>query len=226
MANSKKSTPADRSSTEVRDILLRYFYARNSNATSARGKRGFAVKIMDVRKELKASHDLTQQEVMSNLNYLISQGWITEEHVEKSVPLSSGTVIPQSTSYYKITAAGMDKIEGPGEFTMPKFHGINISATGHNIITLGDGNKINAQYGELGQALADLREEITKSNAAEDTKLGLVADVETIQSQLVKSHPIRNVVFAAWEAIKAAAVIDGCANTYHRVAALIAPLIS
>jgi len=226
MAKSKKSTSADRTSTEVRDILLRYFYARNSNATSARGKRGFAVKIMDVRKELKASHDLTQQEVMSNLNYLISQGWITEEQVEKSVPLPSGTVIPQSTSYYKITAAGMDKIEGPGEFTMPRFHGINISATGHNIITLGDGNKINAQYGELGKALADLREEITKSNAAEDTKLGLVADVETIQSQLVKSHPIRNVVFAAWEAIKAAAVIDGCANAYHRVAALIAPLIS
>ena len=226
MAKSLKSPPANRSSTEVRDILLRYFHSRNSNATSARGKRGYAVKIMDVRKELKASHSLTQQEVMSNLNYLISQGWITEEHVEKSVPLPSGTVIPQSTSFYKITAAGIDKIDGPGAFTMPKYHGINISATGHNIITLGDGNKISAQFGELGKALLDLREEITKSNAAEDTKLGLVADIETIQSQLVKTHPIRNVVSAAWEAVKAAAVIDGCANAYHRVSALIAPLLS
>jgi hypothetical protein len=226
MAKPKKSKPPARSSTEVRDILLHYFYDRNSNATSARGERGFAVKIMDVRKELKASHDLTQKEVIGNLNYLISQGWITEERVEKSVPLPSGTVIPQSTSYYKITAAGIDKLEGPGEFTMPKYHGINISATGNNIITLGDGNKINAQYGELGKALANLREEITKSSAPEDTKLGLVADVETIQSQLVKSHPIRNIVVAAWEAIKAAAVIDGCTNAYHRAAALIAPLIS
>lgn len=225
MAKSRKSPPENRSSTEVRDILLRYFHSRNSNATSARGKRGYAVKIMDVRKELKASHQLTQQEVMSNLNYLISQGWIMEEHVEKSVPLPSGTVIPQTTSFYKITAAGIDKIEGQGEFTMPRFHGINISATGQNIITLGDGNKIDAQFGELGKALADLREEITKSNVAEDTKLNLVADVETIQSQLAKTHPIRNVVSAAWEAVKAAAVIDGCANAYHRVAALIAPLL-
>jgi hypothetical protein len=32
---------------------------------------------------------------------------------------------------------------------------------------IGDGNKIDAQFGELGKALSDLREEITKSNAAE-----------------------------------------------------------
>ena len=41
-------------------------------ATSARGKKGYAIKIMDIRKELKASHNLSQQEVMSNLNYLLS----------------------------------------------------------------------------------------------------------------------------------------------------------
>jgi hypothetical protein len=54
----------------------------------------------------------------------------------------------------------------------------------------------------------------------------LVADVETTQSQLVKTHPIRNIVSVAWEAVNAAAIIDGCANAYHRVAALIAPLLS
>jgi len=53
MPTSKKSAPPKRSSNEARDILLRYFHARNSNATSARGKRGFAVKIMDVRKNSK-----------------------------------------------------------------------------------------------------------------------------------------------------------------------------
>jgi hypothetical protein len=121
-----KSRSVARTSTEVRTILLRYFYDRNRNATSARGKRGFAVKIGDVRKELKASHGLTLQEVVGNLNYLMSQGWVEESTVEKSFTAPSGTIIPSTTSFYKITAAGIDKIEGEGEFTMPKFHGIKI----------------------------------------------------------------------------------------------------
>jgi hypothetical protein len=122
----KKSAIPARTNTEIRRIMLQYFYDRNKNATSARGKKGSAIKISDIKKELKASHDLTQQEVQSNLTYLISQGWVEEDAVEKSFTAPGGTVIPSSTSYYKITAAGIDKIEGPGEFTMAKFHGINI----------------------------------------------------------------------------------------------------
>src|SRR5262245_39910068 len=188
------------SNNEIRGIMLKYFYERNQNATSARGKKGSAVKISDVKKELKAAHGLAQQEVQSNLTYLISQGWVEEDTVEKSFTAPGGTVIPSSTSYYKVTAAGIDKIEGPGEFTMPKFHGIKIEATGQNIITLGDGNQINAKFGDLGEALAELRDAITRSTASETKKMELVADVETIQSQLAKPEPNRGIVKAAWEA--------------------------
>jgi len=59
-------------SNEIRRFMLRYFHERNKNATSARGKKGSAVKISDVKKELKAAHGLTQQEVQSNLTYLLS----------------------------------------------------------------------------------------------------------------------------------------------------------
>jgi hypothetical protein len=45
------------SNTEIRHILLRYFYDRNRNATSARGKKGSAVKISDLKRELKATHN-------------------------------------------------------------------------------------------------------------------------------------------------------------------------
>src|SRR5947208_9756490 len=121
-----KAEMVSRSNTEVRSIVLRYFYDRNAAATSARGKKGYAVKISDIRKELKASHDLSQQEVMSNLNYLLSQGWVDEDKVEKSVPLPTGTIIPQSTSSYKITAAGINKIEDQGEFKIDKYKGMKI----------------------------------------------------------------------------------------------------
>jgi hypothetical protein len=64
----RKATLTSRSSNEIRTIMLQYFYGRNKNATSARGEQGFAVRISDIRKELKASHGLTREEVMSNLN--------------------------------------------------------------------------------------------------------------------------------------------------------------
>src|SRR5438445_7270504 len=128
MAKNTKAARAPLSNNEIRRIMLQYFYDRNKNATSARGKRGSAVKISDVKKELKKAHDLSQQEVQSNLTYLISQGWVEEDTVEKSYTAPGGTVIPSATTFYKITAPGIDKIEGPGEFTMSRFHGIKIEA--------------------------------------------------------------------------------------------------
>jgi len=205
--------------------MLQYFYDRNKNATSARGKKGSAVKISDVRKDLKTSHGLMLQEVQSNLTYLLSQEWVQEDTVEKSFTAPGGTVIPSTTSFYRITAAGIDKIEGPGEFTMSKFHGIKIEATGQNIITVGDGNQVNAKFSELGQALAGLRDVVTKSEAPEAEKMNLVADIETIQSQLAKLEPNRGIIKAAWETVKGAAAINGCVTLVGKVAGLIGGLV-
>lgn len=224
--NPKPKAPP-RTSTNVRNLMLRYFYDRNAVATSARGKKGFAMKISDVRKELKASQGLSQQEVISNLNYLLSQGWIAEEQVSKNVPLRSGMVIPQATSYYKITAAGIDKIDGPGEYTMDRFKGIRIEATGHNIITMGDGNQVNASFGDLAGALADLRAEMIKSSAmSEAQKLNAVADIDSIESQLVKPEPNRAVVGAAWESVKKFETVVGIAAKFATVAGFLAPFLS
>lgn len=177
-ARSKIQQLPPRDATEVRSIILRYFYERNQNATSARGKNGFSVKISDAKRELKLSHQLTQQEVAGNLNYLISQGWIEEERIEKSVPLRSGTVIPQSTSFYKISALGIDKIEGPSEFTLDKFKGIRIEATGKNVITVGDGNRVNVRFEEAANALVELKQAILSAQVAEAEKMDAVADID------------------------------------------------
>lgn len=221
----KKQVRQPLTNNEIRTIMLRYFYDRNRNATSTRGKKGSSVKISDVKRELKASHGLTQQEVQGNLTYLISQGWVKEDVIEKSYTAPSGTVIPSTTHFYTITAPGIDKIEGPGEFTMPKFHGIKIEATGQNIITLGDGNQVNAKFGELGQSLSDLRNAVTGSEAQESTKLELVADIDTIQSQLAKPEPNRTIIKAAWEVVKGAAAINGCTLLVHKIAGLLAHFV-
>jgi hypothetical protein len=217
----KKETRQPLTNNEIRALMLQYFYDRNRNATSSRGKKGSSVKISDVKRELKASHSLAQQEVQSNLTYLISQGWVKEDAVEKSYTAPGGTIIPSATHFYTITAPGIDKIEGPGEFTMPKLHGIKIEATGQNIITLGDGNQINAKFGDLGQSLAELRKAITSSDVAESTKLELVADIDTIQSQLAKTEPNPTIIKSAWEVVKRAAAINGCTALVTKVAGLL-----
>jgi len=216
-----KPPHAPLTNNQIRQLMLQYFYDRNKNATSSMGKKGSAIKISDIKADLKAAQGLTQQEVQSNLTYLLSEGWVEEKSVQKQIVSRGGTAIPSITKYYQITAAGIDKIEGPGEFTMPRFHGIKIEATGQNIITLGDGNQINAQFGELGAALAELRDAITKSDAPEAQKMNLVADIDTIQSQLAKPEPNRKIISAAWESVKAAAAIGGATAFVQKVAALI-----
>jgi hypothetical protein len=217
----KKASVSD---AEARNIILRFFYDRGKQATSARGKAGFAVTMSDVKKSLKASHQLSQQQVVSNLHYLISQGWIEEDQVSKSVPLPSGTVIPQVTSYYKITAVGTDKVEGPSEFTMDKFRGIKIEATGQNIITVGDGNQVNAQHSEIAHALIDLRKAVVASASLNDAqKLDTASDIDSIESQLAKAAPNKTVISAAWEGVKKVGTVADVAMKVGKVAGLLAP---
>jgi hypothetical protein len=142
----QKSKQTELTDDQIREIILRYLYQRNRNATSRRGKStGAAVTISVMRADLKASHGLTVQQIHSNLTYLENQGWVQDHPVTKSVMTSSG-VIPSTTSFFIITAPGIDRIGGPGVFARDRFDGIKIEATGQNIITLGDGNQVNAQF--------------------------------------------------------------------------------
>lgn len=50
----RKTTPM--SDDDARSHILQYLYERHCNATSARGKRGAAVKIMVLRGEMKVRH--------------------------------------------------------------------------------------------------------------------------------------------------------------------------
>jgi hypothetical protein len=119
--NSKQPSPTD---DEVREIILRYLFDRNRNATSRRGKTsGAAVTISVMRAELKASHNLTVQQIHSNLTYLESQGWVEDQPLAKSFTTKRGGVIPAVTNYYIVTAAGIDRIGGPSMFTREQVRG-------------------------------------------------------------------------------------------------------
>jgi len=223
---SKKNDAQDRTDDQIREIILRYLYDRNRNATSRRGKSsGAAVTISIMRAELKAGHGLTAQQIHSNLTYLESQGWVEDKPVTKNVPTRAGVSIPSTTSYYIITAAGIDKINGPSAFTRDRFEGIRIEATGQNIITLGDGNQVNAKFETLGRSLAEFRDAIKHSDRINETeKIDLVVDVDTIQTQLARPTPNRELVSRLWEGINRAASLAGLAELAAKVGLLLSAL--
>jgi len=225
---SRKSKPLAPTTDEIREIILRYLYDRNQRATSRRGKTtGAAATISTLRADLKKSHELTASQVHSNLTYLESQGWVEDRPVTKSFNTKSGGTIPSTTSYYIITAAGIDRIGGPSMFARDRFEGIRIEATGQNIITLGDGNQVNARFQALGEALSGLRHSIKQSDKiGEAQKMDLVVDIDTLQTQLAKPTPDPDLVSRLWEGINRAASVAGLVEVATKVGALLSGLLS
>ena len=221
-----KTPKTPRSNDEIRDIILRYLYDRNENATSRRGKStGAAVMISVMRKDLKTSHGLSGPEVHRNLTYLESMGWVEDRPLAKSFTTKKGGVVPAATSYYIITAAGIDRIGGKSVFSRDRFEGVRIEATGQNIITLGDGNQVDARFQQLGESLASLRQAFKDSSLDEKQKVDVIVDVDTLQSQLGKSSPDPTLVQRLWEGINRAASLAGLAQAATQAYPLIAKLI-
>lgn len=211
----------------IRQQILRYFYDRNAQATSRFGKKGSAVKISDVKRELKAEAGLSQQQVMSNLTYLLDRQWVKAIEQRKEVSTRGGTTVPSVVTFYEIAATGIERIEGESEFQpMERFAGINVHASGSNVITLGDGNIVNVEYRQLFQDLTDLRQRIADSDGLSDgDKLDAVLDIDTLRDQLAKRKPDREVVGRLWPRIEKAADLAGlgqfAANAAHAIGQLL-----
>lgn len=211
---------------KIRHLVLKWFYERNSSATSQYGKKGSAVKISDVKAGLKEADGLSQQEVMSNLTYLIDKGWINKNDIAKTITVKGGTV-PSVVTWYEISSAGIDKIEGESEFQQSgKFAGINISAIGNSVITLGDGNVVNAKFTELRQQLDAIKDAIIKTDKIEpSTKLDVVVDIESLKDQLAKPSPNKSIIGALWKQIENVATIAGVVDLVQKSAPLVAGIL-
>ncbi len=211
----------------IRHNILQYFYDRNTTATSQYGKKGSSVKISDAKRELKARYGLEQKSVVSNLTYLIDKGWINKIDIEKTVKTKGGS-IPSTVTWYEVSADGIDKIEGESEFQQaPKYAGININASGQNVITLGDGNVVNAKFADLHSSLDELKTEVSSSPDIDDNqKLDVVVDIENIKDQLAKPNPNKTIIGHLWGGVEKIVTGNGMVDVVGKVAPLIAGLLA
>jgi hypothetical protein len=125
------------------------------------------------------------------------------------------------------TRSANSRIEGESEFEAKhRYPGINITATGSNVITLGDGNVLNVQYQTLHNELNSLKQAVAAADSlSEDEKLNVAVDIESIKDQLAKTQPNKSIIRTLWQSIERAVTVAGLVDYAVRIAPYIAPLL-
>ena len=201
---------------QIRQQILQYFYDRNHDANSERGKRGSHVKISVVKSELKTKHGLNQKEVTAQLTYLISSGWVAKVVDDRTYTTPGGTQRPRAQEWYVITAAGIDRIEEASSAFMRQspYSNVNITAV-NSAVQLGNGNVVSESFVGIAEELESLTQAVARSELTEEEKLSVISDIDTINSQLAKQNPNSGIIESAWNTIangKAGAFVKSAAG--------------
>ena len=174
------------------------------------------MKISEVKSELREKHGLTQSQVASQLTYLISSGWVAKVSDERSFTTKGGTQIPRAQEWYVITADGIDRIEESSSAFMRQspYSNVNITAV-NSAVQLGNGNVVNESFVGLAEELERLTQAIAESDLSSEEKVAAIADIETINGQLAKPNPSKEIIKIAWRTLansKAASLIQSASG--------------
>lgn len=170
---------------------------------------------------------MTQQDVIANLDYLIQKGWVAEEREEKVFKTAKGVTVPSVSKRYKITDVGIDKIEGESAYQREeKYAGINITNV-RGVMVIGDENVVNTSFTELFEALDELKKQVSQAKKLSDEqKLILASDIDSINNQIAKPEPDKQIVARLWASAEKHVTAAGLIEIGQKVAQFLAPLLS
>lgn len=202
-----KSTPSF-TDDDVKHTILEYLHGRRVNARSVDSAKAG---IMEIRRALLLK-GMDQKSVVRNLLYLMEATWVREDVKTRQIPTKKGGFIPSESKTYIITNQGVEFFEGKSKFSKPDVPaGINI----HNlngVFSIGDNNLIRNETKHIYEKLEELENKIRLTDQLDDqAKVNYRAEVKTIQSQLSKPTPDKNIVDRAYGALKNLAPIASLA---------------
>lgn len=206
----------------VRDRVLRLLYESHR---AARGRSGGALLISEIQAKLRPA-GIKQQDVGHNLDYLVQKGWVREVAVERTYQTKYGVrSAPKVT--YKISDIGIDKMEKASVYQVtPLSSTVNITNI-NGVTVVGDGNVVNTNYTDLSSALTDARQVVlSHASMSEATKLELVADIETLQTQLQRPTPRRDIIRQVWSGLETALTGAGLIELAGKLGGLLGPLLT
>jgi hypothetical protein len=206
----------------TRDAILRQLYVTHEKARSPKTS---GLRIMELAQALKPA-GLKLQEVASNLDYLVQKGWAREIIEKRSFTTPRGTTQEAEKRTYKISDLGIDHLEAASLYRRPSLSPhINISNI-RGVTVVGDGNVVNTTFTDLSRVLSDVRDAIlSEPQLSEDSRLDLIADVDSLQAQLQKPSPNKTVVQKLWSGIERAAAVGGVIEFVLKASELIEPLL-
>ena len=208
---------------EIRDLILSFLYELHR---SARGVKAQEIKLRDLQRRLKSEHGLSQQEVSSNLDYLVQKEWVRQVRRERTYTTKGGVEVPNEQVSYKISDVGIDRVEGESRFKKQSpFGAVNIGNV-QGAVVFGDHNVVNNQFVPLAEHLSKLEQAISETGMPDNEKIAVIGDIETIKSQLAKPAPDRSILRQAWTAIERVVTAHGFATILIEASKYIAPLIS
>ncbi len=223
VAGRKRSAVTDRKPDEIRNLILDVLYAHHKQA---RGVRAQELKITDLQRIMKAQHSLDAKAIASALDYLVQKGWVREIVRNRTFTTAGGAQIPREQVTYKISDAGIDRVEGDSQFKKQSpFGAVNIGNV-QGAVVFGDHNVVNNQFVPLAEALTKLERSISVSMMPDDQKVAVISDIETIKIQLAKSAPDPKIIRRAWTAIEKVVTAHGLGQLLFGVAELVRPLMS
>jgi len=207
----------------VREAILKCLYDIHQKA---RSPKSAAIGIRELQRYLRPL-GYKQQEVASNLDYLLQKGWVKEVISPSTYTTPGGTRRLSEKRTYKISDIGIDKLEGASIYQRkPVLSAINITNI-KGVTVVGDGNIVNTNYGDLKSILEELRQRILESSTLDDrVKLEAVSDIDSLQSQLQKPSPNKSVVKSLWDGIQSIGKIAGFIDVVSKITMLLGPLIS
>jgi hypothetical protein len=207
-----------------RDKILRFLYERHK---TTRGINKIPIGIQELQREMKKCHEMKQQEVSSNLDYLWQAGWVRDVTTARSFTTPGGMALSREQVKWKISEIGINHLQAGTMFKKPEStNQINITNI-QGVTVVGDGNIVNTEFTDLFRALDDLDKAIAQSKELSDEqKLDAAGDLSTIQTQIAKKNPNHGIIKTAWESLQVIATVTSVAEAVAKVGSLILAMLS
>ncbi len=213
------------SEDEIRKIILNYFYKIHKKASFPKQAKKL---VREIKSDLKDK--LEGKEIVRNLQYLVDTGFIIKEIEETKFTSRQGTTRTNKKEFYRCGDKAVNYFEGISKFQKvdKSISGINLGDV-HGVVNIisGDNNIIvNENYQTLYKELDNLIQLIKLSNElTSEEKLQHISDVETIQTQIKKKKPIKEIVSVAWKSLQVISSIVGIKPVFDVVDILITELL-
>lgn len=207
---------------EIRKKILVFL---DQKRKSARSLKSLQCTVTDIKRGLKELN-ISQSEVVTNLDFLVQNGWVREVIDHRTFKSPKGFELPSETRRYRLSDSGIRYLEGESTFDRSSmFAGINITNVG-GVTVVGNNNAVRTEYLEIFRILDQLESEVKISDKLSDEqKLSAVSDVRTIKNQLSKVKPDLGIVKAAIAAISFLGSVDGLVDLFQKVQNLLQSFI-